>query len=359
MRKIIHVDMDAFYASVEQREHPELKGKPVIVGGSPSGRGVVATCSYEARKFGVHSAMATSRALVLCPQAILVEPHFELYLQVSEEINSIFHEYTDLVEGLSLDEAFLDVTDITKYMTAYRIAKDIKRKIFEKTSLTASAGVSYNKFLAKVASGYHKPDGLTVVTPRDTAGFIDSLPIGTFYGVGKVTEKRMKELGIKTGADLRQRSLEELTSIFGKGGEWFYNLARGIDDSPVTPYHKRMSAGREITLPRDILDLNEIKGLLAGISEEEEGILKSIGSENGARTITLKIKYYDFRLITRSITLSGPVYKSADILKTALLLLDKTEAGKVKIRLVGISMSNFGRKEIKRKPEEGLLFPGN
>jgi len=358
MRKIIHIDMDAFFASVEQREHPELMGKPVIVGGRPEDRGVVATCSYEARKFGIHSAMATSRALSLCPQAILVEPHFELYVKVSEEINSIFHEYTDLVESLSLDEAYLDVTDNYTGLTAYRIAKEIKIKIFLKTGLTASAGVSFNKFLAKAASGYKKPDGLTIVLPENAESFIKRLPIGSFIGVGRVTERRMHYLGIRTGADLFERSLAELASNFGKSGEWFYNLARGIDDSPVMPYHKRLSAGREITLPRDILDIDKIRELLKSISDEEEDILKIIGEENGARTVTLKIKYYDFKLITRSITLPFPLFKSRDIFKTVLQLLDKTEAGKKKIRLVGISMSNFGKKEVKAKPDDRLLlFP--
>src|SRR5271157_6314021 len=198
--------MDAFYASVDQRDHPELRGKPVIVGGSPGDRGVVATCSYEARKFGIHSAMATSRALALCPQAILIEPHFELYEKASSQINVIFHEYTDLVEPLSLDEAYLDVTVNKKGISsAYRIAKEIKEKIFKTTGLTASAGVSYNKFLAKVASGYKKPDGLTLVLPEKAEEFISALPIGSFYGVGKVTEKRLIEIGIKNGNDLRGR----------------------------------------------------------------------------------------------------------------------------------------------------------
>ncbi|MGA2141393.1 MAG: DNA polymerase IV [Brevinematales bacterium] len=362
MRKIIHVDMDAFFAAVEQRENPELRGKPVIVGGRPQDRGVVATCSYEARKFGIHSAMATSRALYLCPDAILVEPHFELYMRVSHEINSIFHEYTDLVETLSIDEAYLDVTDRQEGTTAYRIAMEIKKKICLKTGLTASAGVSYNKFLAKVASGYKKPDGITVVTPEDAQEFIDKLPVGSFYGVGKVTEKRMLDLGIKTGSDLRKMSLEDLENSFGSSGGWFYSLARGIDESPVTPYYERKSAGREITLPQDILDTGQIRALLENISEDEQDILKSIGEEKGARTVTLKVKYFDFSQITRSITLPGPVYKSDDIYKTVLRLLEKTEAGKKKIRLVGISMSNFGEKIIVKKPEkkpdEGLLpFP--
>ncbi len=353
--------MDAFYASVEQRERPELKGKPIIVGGRPQDRGVVATCSYEARKFGIHSAMASSQALRLCPKAVLIEPRFDLYEKASSEINEIFHEYTDLVEPLSLDEAYLDVTENKKGMPlAYRIAKEIKRKIYEKTGLTASAGVSFNKFIAKVASGFKKPDGLTVVVPEDAESFIAKLPIGSFYGVGKVTEKRMLELGIKNGADLKGKTIEELTEYFGKGGEWFYNLARGIDESPVQPYYERKSIGREVTLPKDILDRMEIEELLEDLSFEVERILKSYGTEG--RTITLKIKYFDFKQITRSVSLPEPVSGAAIIFREVKKLLDKTEAGEKRIRLAGISVSNFGMAPGKSKKKSLYLelpFPEN
>ncbi len=300
IRKIIHVDMDAFYAAVEQREHPELRGKPIIVGGSPQERGVVATCSYEARKFGIHSAMATSSAIRLCPDAILVPPHFDLYVKASNEINEIFHEYTDLVEPMSLDEAYLDVTE-NKFGMPYavKIAREIKKKIFLKTHLTASAGVSYNKFLAKVASGFKKPNGLTVVTPEQAGEFIEKLPIGSFYGVGKVTEKAMFSLGIKTGSDLKKKTVEELTILFGKSGNWFYYLARGIDNSPVEPYRERQSIGREITLSSDIINMDQIKSILQELTFEVEKLLREYGEEG--KTITLKIKYYDFKQITRSI----------------------------------------------------------
>ncbi len=340
IRKIIHIDMDAYYASVEQRENPGLLGKPVIVGGKPEERGVVSTCSYEARKFGIHSAMSTVKALRLCPTAILVSPHFDLYVKISSDINKIFHEYTDLVEPMSLDEAYLDVTENKKGMPyAVKIAREIKKEIFHKTRLTASAGVSYNKFLAKVASGYKKPDGLTIVLPEDAQEFIDKLPIGNFYGVGKVTEKVMLSLGIRTGLDLRLKSIEELTYHFGKSGIWFYNLSRGIDESPIEAYRERQSIGREITLMQDITDMNMIKEILEEIAFEVETMLKE-NNEKG-KTLTLKIKYSDFKSITRSVTIDNPTDSATKIFIEIEKLLLKTEAGFKKIRLLGISVSNF------------------
>ncbi|CAB1061728.1 DNA polymerase IV (EC [Olavius sp. associated proteobacterium Delta 1] len=260
LRKIIHLDMDAFYASVEQRDTPELKGKPVIVGGDPNHRGVVAACSYEARKFGIHSAMASSTAYKLCPDAIFIRPRFDVYKAVSSEIREIFHEYTNLVEPLSLDEAFLDVTENFKEMvSATLIAKEIKNQIYSRTGrLTASAGVSFNKFLAKVASDINKPDGITVVTPEMAASFIDRLPIRKFFGVGKVTEEKMIGFGIKTGADLKKYKKEKLIQIFGKSGNYFYNIAHGKDDRPVEPNRIRKSIGKETTLPEDIDDTDQM-----------------------------------------------------------------------------------------------------
>jgi DNA polymerase-4 len=340
VNKIIHVDMDAFYASVEQRDNPELRGKPVIVGGRPEERGVVATCSYEARKYGVHSAMAASRALQLCPQAVLVHPRFDAYMAVSEQIHEIFHQFTDLVEGLSLDEAYLDVTENKlSEPSATKIALEIKRRIVETTCLTASAGVSYNKFIAKAASGFKKPDGLTVVTPDKAAGFLAKLPISAFWGVGKVTGQRMISLGITNGADLLRASLQTLTSEFGKSGAWFWQLARGIDDTPVYPFHERQSVGREITLPRDTSDLALIRELLAELSREVDKILRESGKHG--RTVTLKLKFFDFRLVTRRITLKLPVPDATSILREALRLLPKTDAGHIPVRLVGIQVSGF------------------
>jgi DNA polymerase-4 len=332
--------MDAFYASVEQRDNPELKGKPVVVGGSPNGRGVVSTCSYEARKYGIHSAMASSVAYRLCPHAVFVYPRFDVYKSVSEQIRKIFLEYTDLVEPLSLDEAYLDVTRNKKGVAfATDIAREILGRIRSETGLTASAGVSFNKFLAKVASATHKPNGLTVVTPRLASQFIDKLPIGKFYGVGKVTEKRMLEMGIKTGADLKKLSREELVQRFGKVGNYYYCIAHGEDDRPVNPHRERKSVGQERTFERDIDDLGEMKEILQklAVGVEEYMNRKSIRG----RTITLKVKYFDFKSVTRCITLDQGVNEASVMMEYIPALLERTEAGKKKIRLLGISISNF------------------
>ncbi|MEI7542650.1 MAG: DNA polymerase IV [bacterium] len=346
VKKIVHVDMDAFYASVEQRDNPKLKGRPVIVGGTVQERGVVAACSYEARKFGVHSAMSTVRALALCPEAVLLRPDFKKYEEASSIIRKIFHEYTNLVEPLSLDEAYLDVTD--NYMeikSATVIAREIKKKIFAQTGLTASAGVSYCKFLAKIASGYKKPDGLTIVTPERALDFIAKLPIGDFHGVGKVTEKNMHAINIKTGADLRKKTLQELEDNFGKAGAWFYNLARGIDDSLVEPNWIRKSVGRETTFAKDSNDLAELKDILEQLCFEVETDMKREGIKG--KTITLKVKYFDFKQITRSITIDKQIQAGATINKYIQELFKKTEAGIKKIRLLGVSMHGF--EETKKK----------
>jgi DNA polymerase-4 len=340
LRKIIHIDMDAFYASVEQRDRPELKGKPVIVGGDPNSRGVVATCSYEARKFGVHSAMASSMAYRLCPQAIFVRPRFDVYRTVSEQIREIFYRYTDLVEPLSLDEAYLDVTENKKGIPyAADLAREILKQIREETGLTASAGVSFNKFLAKVASDIHKPNGFTVVTPKNADRFIDCLPIRKFYGVGKVTEQKMLEMGIKTGADLKKKSREELVQHFGKAGHFYYDIAHGKDDRPVNPHQERKSIGQEQTLSRDIDDRQEMLEILGKCAEGIEEYMKDKAIKG--RTVTLKIKYYDFKSITRSITVPEPLCEASAIMKYIPGLLEKTEAGKIKVRLLGVSVSNF------------------
>ena len=341
VRKIIHIDMDAFYASVEQRDRPELKGKPVIVGGDPASRGVVAACSYEARKFGVHSAMPSSTAHRRCPQAVFVRPRFEVYRAVSAQIREIFCDYTELVEPLSLDEAFLDVTENHKGMrSATLIAREIKQRIYERTGkLTASAGVSFNKFLAKVASDIHKPDGITVVTPDMADEFIDRLPIRKFFGVGKVTEEKMHGLGIKTGADLKKYGKKELFQYFGKSGLYFHDIAHGMDDRPVEPNRIRKSIGKETTLREDIDDTDRMIEILEDLSFELENSLYN--REAKGRTVTLKLKYYDFKIITRSITLEEPVDNAAIIMRHVEGLLQKTEAGKKKVRLLGISISNF------------------
>jgi DNA polymerase-4 len=341
IRKIIHIDMDAFYASVEQRDRPELKGKPVIVGGDPQSRGVVAACSYDARKFGIHSAMASATAYKLCPQAVFIRPRFDAYRAVSSDIRKIFCEYTDLVEPLSLDEAFLDVTENFMGMTsATLIAREIKQKIYNRTGkLTASAGVSFNKFLAKVASDMNKPDGITVVTPEMADEFIVSLPIRKFFGVGKVTEEKMLNLGIKTGADLKKYKKEQLIQLFGKSGSYFFNIAHGTDDRPVEPNRIRKSIGKETTFSEDIDDTERMLEILENIAVRLENSL--IKREAKGRTITLKVKYYDFESITRSITIDEPVDNALVIMKYIGPLLSKTEAGEKKVRLLGISVSNF------------------
>ncbi len=332
--------MDAFYASVEQRDNPSLRGKPVIVGGNPNSRGVVSTCSYEARKFGVHSAMASSRAYKLCPHGIFVQPRFEAYKEASSRIMDIFLEYSDIVEPLSLDEAFLDVTENKKGIdSAITIAKEILEKIYINLQLTASAGISYNKFLAKVASDYNKPNGITVVRPENANRFIDDLPVRKFFGVGRVTEKKMTTLGIKTGKDIKRFSKDKFISFFGKAGNYFYDCAYGIDNRSVGRSGVRKSIGKETTLREDIINLNQIIKILEEIAIKIEKILTS--REVKGLTITLKVKYFDFQSVTRSITLQEPVDKSSTIMKHIRLLLKKTEAGLRKIRLLGISISNF------------------
>lgn len=356
IRKIIHIDMDAFYASVEQRDRPELKGKPVIVGGDPHERGVVAACSYEARKFGIHSAMSSARAHKLCPQAVFLRPRFDVYRAVSAEIMEIFYEYTDLVEPLSLDEAFLDVTNNKKGIaSATMVAQEIRKKIYQKVGLSASAGVSFNKFLAKVASDFHKPNGITVVTPDQAQGFIDRLPIRKFFGVGKVTEKKMQERGIKTGADLKKVAKGELIRLYGKSGGYFYRIVHGEDNRPVIPERIRKSIGKETTLSEDIDDRDQVIEILEQIALKVETLLKR--RKIKGRTITLKVKYFDFQSITRSITLKKRIDEAAIIMKHVRSLLDNTEAGTRKVRLLGIAISNFADNDSKTKGYEQLLLP--
>ena len=340
-RKIIHIDMDAFYASVEQRDNHELKGKPVIVGGDPQSRGVVAACSYEARKFGIHSAMACATAYKRCPHAVFIRPRFDVYKSVSRLIREVFLDYTDLMEPLSLDEAFLDVTQNKKGISsATQIAQQIRRQIFQKTDgLTASAGVSFNKFLAKVASDVNKPNGITVITPDQAPSFIDQLPIRKFFGVGKVTEERMLNLGIKTGADLKKFSYDYLVNYFGKVGSYYYQIAHGRDDRPVQPDRERKSYGKETTLDTDIDDTIQMMDILDGIARRVfEGLRRE---DRRGLTLTLKVKYHDFQSVTRSVTFPEPICDIDMIMENVKRLLANTEAGKKKVRLLGISVSNF------------------
>jgi len=342
--KIIHLDMDAFYAAIEQRDNPSLRGKPVIVGGDPDRRGVVSTCSYEARKYGVHSAMASKTAIRLCPHAVFVYPRFGAYEEASRQFMNICADYTDLIEPLSLDEAFLDVTENKKNMTsATLIAQEIRKRIFAETGLTASAGVSYNKFLAKTASEINKPDGIAVIKPGCAEKFLETLPIGKFFGVGKVSEKKMIGLGINNGLDLKNTDLEKLVKHFGKAGKFYYEIVRGIDHREVTPYRERKSYGREITLDEDILDMDLIHSILREIAEELEDAFRRKSLKG--KTITLKVKYYDFQLSTRSTTVDIPAETADVIMEEILRLLKYTEAGIKKVRLLGISLSNFNSED--------------
>ncbi|MGJ8683234.1 MAG: DNA polymerase IV [Nonlabens sp.] len=337
-RKIIHVDMDAFYASVEQRDFPELKGKPIAVGGG-SDRGVVAAASYEARKYGVRSAMPSVTAKRLCPELIFVKHRFEEYRKVSSQIRDIFLDYTDLVEPLSLDEAYLDVTDNKlNYPSATVIAYDIRRRIYETTGLTASAGISINKFVAKIASDYNKPNGQKTITPDEVLPFLEELDIRKFHGIGKVTAEKMYMQGIFTGAHLKEQSLEFLVEHFGKSGSHYYNIVRGIHHSTVKPDRIRKSLGAERTFSENISSEIFMKERLVQIAEEIE---KRLSKNNVAgKTVTLKIKYSDFKTQTRSKTLPHFIRNKDLILQTAIELMEQ-EGFRESVRLLGITLSNL------------------
>lgn len=340
--------MDAFYASVEQRDNPEYRGKAIAVGGSPEGRGgVVATASYEARKFGVRSAMPSKEALRLCPEIIFVRPRFAAYKEVSQNIREIFRRYTDLIEPLSLDEAYLDVTIDKQHIgSAIEIAKLIKQAIKDELQLTASAGVSINKFVAKIASDMNKPDGLTFIGPSTIGAFMEKLPIEKFFGVGRVTAGKMKKMGLFTGADLKRLTEDELVNNFGKAGGFYYRIARGIDEREVQPHRETKSIGAEDTFAYDLTEVEEMHAELDKIAQTLCDRLQS--NQLRGRTITLKIKYHDFRQITRNQSFPNQVEDLSLILETAKKLLLTTLADNQRIRLLGISVSNFGDIEVKQ-----------
>lgn len=345
IRKIIHVDMDAFYASVEQRDFPELKGKPVIVGGPADGRGVVATASYEARVYGVKSAMPSKRAHQLCPHGIFVYPRFDAYKEASQKIREIFSRYTDLIQPLSLDEAYLDVTnDKLGIGSALEIAKQIKQAIKDELNLTASAGVSINKFVAKVASDINKPDGLTFIGPSKIESFIEKLPVEKFYGVGKVTADKMKRQGLHTGKDLKQLTEERLVQLFGKSGKFYYNIVRGIDDREVKPDREAKSVSSEDTFSYDLDKGQELDDQLESITKNSYRRL--INHQLFGRTITLKIKFYDFKQITRSYTAENPIKELDEILILVKKLLNEVDFEQKKVRLLGVGFSNFDEQKI-------------
>ncbi|MDF2639935.1 MAG: polymerase [Novosphingobium lindaniclasticum] len=340
IRKIIHVDMDAFFASVEQRDDPSLRGRPVAVGHGAS-RGVVAAASYEARKFGVKSALASVTALRRCPELIFVRPRFEVYKDVSGQIHEIFARYTDLIQPLSLDEAYLDVTaNKAGIETAWKTAKAIRAAILEDTGLTASAGISYNKFLAKLASDHRKPNGQFAVTPDMGEAWVETLPVSRFHGVGPVTANKMKRLGIESGADLRTKSMEFLQRNFGSSAEWYFAIARGIDNRPVNPNRIRKSSGSETTFDRDLTEPGEIE---VGILKMADDVWRWCDSRKTfGRTVTVKIKYGDFQQITRSRTQPSVIVTQENLRRSAIDLA-RTVLPPVKgIRLVGVTVSNFG-----------------
>lgn len=342
-RKIIHIDMDAFYASVEQRDHPELRGKPIAVGGAGM-RGVVASASYEARKYGVRSAMPSVTARRLCPQLAFVKSRFDVYRDVSHQIREIFLEYTDLVEPLSLDEAYLDVTHSKRGpKSATLIAEEIRRRIREETGLTASAGVSFNKFLAKVASDINKPNGMKVITPEEAIPFLEELPIETFHGIGKVTAEKMRRMGIFNGAGLKKYSEVELVRRFGKVGRHYYRIVRAEDDREVNPNRIRKSIGAERTYKEDITDIREMKERLSFLAEVVYKYMEK--ADNYGRTVSIKAKMPDFRIITRSRTFTTEVRRLGDLAAVAHELLEENKDDIGSVRLLGVSVSNLSKEQ--------------
>jgi DNA polymerase-4 len=353
LRKIIHVDMDAFYASVEQRDDPELKGKPVAVGGGH--RGVVAAASYEARKFGVRSAMPSVTARRRCPELIFVRPRFDVYRAVSHQIRSIFADYTELVEPLSLDEAYLDVTEDRRGLGSARaIAQDIRRRIREETGLTASAGVSYCKFIAKLASDHRKPDGLCVITPEKGPEFVASLPVARFHGVGPVTARKMERLGIITGADLRDWSMPALHAHFGSSAEWYWRICRGIDEREVRPDRPYKSVSAERTFDEDLIDPQRLAAELDRIAGYAWDRVKR--ADVTGRTVTLKVKYGDFTLVTRSKSFTGPVKDLEAFASAGQALLAQLHPLSKGIRLLGLGLHNLAESPLEEPVQLGLAI---
>jgi DNA polymerase-4 len=340
MRRIVHLDMDAFYASVEQRDEARLRGRPVAVGGSPEGRGVVAAASYEARAFGVRSAMPMARALRLCPQLCVVPPDFAKYKEVSAQVMEILRSCTDLVEPLSLDEAYLDVTE-NRWGMAYAslVAKELKRRIRERTGCTASAGVAPNKFLAKIASGWRKPDGLTVISPDRVELFLQQLPVDSLWGVGPVTAERLKKVGISRVVDIRTADQELLRQTVGSLADWLQRLSRGDDPRPVVPHRAAKSASTETTYAEDLQDLGKIREELARLARETAEWLER--QRLAGRTVTIKVRYADFTTVTRSHTLSRPTADADVISSWATELLHRTQAGRRPVRLLGARVNGL------------------
>jgi DNA polymerase IV len=339
IRKIIHIDMDAFYASVEQRDDPILKGKPVAVG-YPAKRGVVAAASYEARRFGVRSAMPSTIAMRKCDELVFVPPRFDVYREVSKQIHAIFKDYTPLVEPLSLDEAYLDVTDNLKSIpTAWGTAKEIRARILEETRLTASAGISCNKVLAKLASDYRKPNGQFAIMPDEAEAFVATLPVEKFHGVGPKTAVKMRALGIETGADLRRQTLDFLQNHFGKAASWYYDIARGHDNRPVQPDRKRKSSGSETTFAEDLTDPVQIEAGVIAMADDVWAWCEKANARG--RTVTVKIKWADFQISTRSRSMESAIQSRPGLHGVALDLIRSVFPPPKGVRLVGVTLSNF------------------
>ena len=355
-RFILHIDMDAFYASIEQRDHPELRGRAVIVGGSPDKRGVVASCSYEARQFGIHSAMPSRTAFRLCPQAVFLPARFEVYRAVSAHIMQIFRTHTELVEPLSLDEAYLDVTSAVQNPDeAALLAWEIKQQIRSATELTASAGVSFNKFLAKLASGAHKPDGLTVISPEDAPAFLDALPIDHFLGVGRVTAAKLREVGIETGADLKRLGEARLRALLGKHGVQLYRFVRGQDDRPVEPSRQRKSIGKEVTFERDLVDRGRMEAVLEQLARQVEDRLVEL--DLCGRTLTLKLRWSDFQLLTRSVSRPNGFEDAQAMVPVLRMLLAQLDGGHQAVRLLGVSVSRLLSREDMQRSGQITTLP--
>jgi DNA polymerase IV len=349
LRAIVHIDLDSFYASVEQRDNPALRGKPVIVGGDPQGRGVVATASYEARKYGIHSAQSCRLAMQLCPDAIFLRPRFEAYRSISEQIQAIYRQHTLLVEPLALDEAYLDMTSIVgeDIVAAAQVARDIKQEIVEQTGLSASAGVSYNKMLAKLASAHRKPDGLTVVMPQAASAFLEALTVAKIFGVGDVTEARLKAMGITTARELKQLGLKRLQELFGKRGTDLYHFVRGEDGRLVEPDRERKSIGKETTFERDITDREEMLVVLEHLAEQVESRLVEL--EIAGKTITLKLRWHDFQLVTRSLSVTSPIQDAQAMMRSLRPLLDQLLSENRLVRLLGVTLSHLvSQRELNR-----------
>jgi DNA polymerase-4 len=353
VRKIIHVDMDAFYASVEQRDNPDLRGKPVAVGHGAR-RGVVAAASYEARAFGVRSALPSVTALRKCPELVFVPPRFDVYRAVSKQIHAIFAEFTTLIEPLALDEAYLDVTaNMAALPTAWLTAKAIRARILEETGLTASAGISYNKFLAKLASGQRKPNGQFAIRPEEGPAFVEALPVAKFHGVGPATAARMHAAGVQTGADLKAWSLQDLQRRFGKAGGWFYDIVRGEDHRAVNPNRERKSSGSETTFEEDLVDPTRIEAGVLAMADDVWAWCEKTGGRG--RTVTVKVKWSDFQQSSRSQSLAHPVDSRAALHQASLGLIRSVFPPAQGIRLVGVTLSNFAARKDSLSPGAPLL----